>query len=58
MAEPVFDELDFVLLLEAFPDRCEDCAGGLAHLHPNGDLIACLFRCPGCVYCPRGDSDD
>jgi len=52
------DDLEFMLLLDAKPDRCEDCAEGIAHQHANGDLKACQpTRCPGCIYCPRADAE-
>jgi hypothetical protein len=51
------NDLEFMLLLDAKPDRCEDCADGTAHQHANGDLVACRTRCPGCIYCPRADEE-
>jgi L-lysine 2,3-aminomutase len=52
------DDLEFMMLLEAHPDRCEECADGIAHQHSDGSLVACRERCPSCAYCPRSDGNE
>lgn len=42
---------------ETDPERCGGCIEGIAHKCLNGHLVACESRCPGCVYCPRGDPE-